>query len=229
MKKEVPHPSTVLFDMDGVLFDTMPVHAATWYETAQHFGLNATPQEFYLYEGQKGEDTITHLYQRELGRNPSSQEKQEVYNYKTRLFAQRIVLKLIPGVQSLVSYLAHKGYNIGVVTGSAQQNSVGRITHHFGEYINPKHIISANDVTRGKPYPDPYYKGMELFGATPNETVVIENAPFGVRAAATAGCYTIAVTTGPVPEEVLYAEGANLVLPNMAKVLEWWNSSYPNE
>ena len=222
-------PGVVLFDMDGVLFDTMPTHADTWYATSKQYGIDAEKDEFYLYEGQKGIDTINHIYQRTFGRLPEHSLAEEIYDHKSTLFAERIQLAPIPGVGELMEYLYTSGAQMGVVTGSAQKSSLDRITRYYAKYIDPSHIVSADSVRRGKPHPDPYLKGMELFGSSPEDTIVIENAPYGVQSASQAGCFTIAVMTGPIPEETLRDSGAALVVPDMKSLLQWFQSTYPQD
>lgn len=68
-------PKAVLFDMDGVLYDSMRFHARAWYETATRHQLNSTPELFYLYEGRTGESTINELYQKTFQRDATDEEK----------------------------------------------------------------------------------------------------------------------------------------------------------
>ena len=66
-------PKAVLFDMDGILYDSMRFHARAWYETATHHQLISTPELFYLYEGRTGESTINELYQKTFQRDASDE------------------------------------------------------------------------------------------------------------------------------------------------------------
>ena len=81
-------------------------------------------------------------------------------------------------------------------------------------------------MEKGKPDPEPYLRGMSLTGHCAGETLVVENAPLGVRSAVAAGAFTVAVATGPIPEEILRHEGANLIFPNMRALLAWWRVTY---
>ena len=70
-------------------------------------------------------------------------------------------------------------------------------------------------MRKGKPNPEPFLKGMAKAEKKSNQCIVIENAPLGVQAAHAAGCFTIGVTTGPIPEKDLYKAGADIVYKNM--------------
>jgi beta-phosphoglucomutase-like phosphatase (HAD superfamily) len=83
-------------------------------------------------------------------------------------------------------------------------------------------LITAYDVTHGKPHPEPYLKAWERSGFKKEECCVVENAPLGVRAAKSAGLFTIAVNTGILENERLSQEKADLVLPNMHALLQWF-------
>ena len=81
------HPRAVLFDMDGVLYDSMRFHARSWYETACNHQLTCTRELFYLYEGRTGESTINELYQATFQRDATEAEKESIYKEKAALFS----------------------------------------------------------------------------------------------------------------------------------------------
>lgn len=223
-------PEVVLFDMDGVLFDTMPIHVSSWAETATHYGLRARVEEFYLFEGMKGTQTVKELYRRQKGKEPAPEYVEEVYRHKCAAFrASKTPILPIEGVGQLVRYMAERGIQIGVVTGSTRHNAEERILRDFSDIIDPKNMITADEVTNGKPDPEPYTRGGELFDTDPSSILVIENAPLGVRSAVDAGLFTIAVTTGPIPEHTLRQEGANLIMGNMKALQVWWQHTFDRQ
>ena len=117
------------------------------------------------------------------------------------------------------------GISIGIVTGSGQRPLIARILKDFGKYVTPDHITTAYDVKRGKPNPDPYLMGLQKAGGiAPNEAIVIENAPLGVKAGVAASIYTIAVNTGPLPDQVLLDAGANILFPSVKALSDNFNS-----
>jgi beta-phosphoglucomutase-like phosphatase (HAD superfamily) len=85
-------------------------------------------------------------------------------------------------------------------------------------------MVTAFDVKYGKPNPEPYLMALKKGNLKPNEAIVVENAPLGVEAGAAAGIFTIAVNTGPLPDQALLNSGANLLFPSMPDFNEHWQT-----
>lgn len=222
-------PRLVLLDMDGVLVDSMPIHDYAWRTAADKYKLKYEKGEFFRAEGMKGRDTISLLYRKTYDAEPTEDFIEEVYGYKTHLFEERQaeLLRPIPHVHDLILYLKEvRGIDLAVVTGSTTANALSRTGTYFEGLFTEEQLITADKVERGKPDPEPYLRGMSLTGHSAGETLVVENAPLGVRSAVAAGAFTVAVTTGPIPEEFLRCEGANLIFPNMRALLAWWRMTY---
>ena len=213
----------VLFDMDGVLYDSMRNHAAAWVQSMQKFGIHMTADDAYATEGARGVDTIRYMVRQQKGIEISEAEAQEMYDEKSRIFHSMPEAPIMPGILSLMEQIDAAGISIGVVTGSGQRPLIARILRDFGRFVSPEHITTAYDVPRGKPHPDPYLIGMKKAGGLlPSEAIVVENAPLGVRAGIAAGCYTIAVNTGPLPDQVLLDAGASILFPSMPALSDAW-------
>ena len=222
-------PKLVLLDMDGVLVDSMPIHDYAWRTAADKYKLKYEEGEFFRAEGMKGRDTIILLHRKTFDEDPTEDFIEEVYAYKTHLFEERQadLLRPIPHVRELILYLKEvRGLDLGVVTGSTTANALSRIGTYFEGLFTEEQLITADKVEKGKPDPEPYLRGMSLTGHSTGETLVVENAPLGVRSAVAAGAFTVAVATGPIPEEILRHEGANLIFPNMRALLAWWRVTY---
>ena len=107
---------------------------------------------------------------------------------------------------------------VGVVTGSGQHPLIMRLLNDFGDYLDEAHIVTAYDVKRGKPNPDPYLMGLWKAGnLKPWEGIVVENAPLGVRAGVAANIFTVAINSGPLPDEELSNQGSNLLYHKMTE------------
>lgn len=217
-------PKVVLFDMDGVLYNSMPLHAKAWVRAMGEYGIRFTPHDAYLTEGMKGVDTIRIYARRQLGKQLTEAEAQAIYDEKTHIFHSFPPTEIFDGVIDLMTKIQSLNIKIGIVTGSGQRPLIGRLLHDFGQFIDEGHIVTAYDVKNGKPAPDPYLKGLELAGnLSPWEGVVVENAPLGVRAGVAANIFTIGVNSGPLPDASLSDGGANVVMKSMRQLADNWH------
>ncbi len=212
----------VLFDMDGVLYDSMPAHAKSWQQTMRERGYTSTePQEFYFHEGRIGSSTIDIITEREFGRKATEEEIREIYARKSELFARYNKGKIIPGIKEIIGFVKSNGLKPVLVTGSGQPSLLDRLDIHFPGVFTPQTMVTAFDVKQGKPHPEPYLMGLQKGGdLKPNQAIVIENAPLGIESAVGAGIFTIAVNTGPLPDSVLTDAGASVVFDSMETLLE---------
>lgn len=216
-------PKAILFDMDGVLFDSMPNHAYAWSHAMTEYGLQMTPEEVYMNEGRTGSSTINLLAQRFWGRDATEEEKQLIYEAKSRVFNTLPEAKPMPGALETLQAVKAKGLQIVLVTGSAQSSLLERLERHYPGFFRPDLMVTGFDVKLGKPYPEPYLKGLRKAGIRPEEGIVVENAPLGVQAGHAAGIFTIAANTGPLKDEVLKNAGADIVLPGMRDVAKFFS------
>jgi len=220
-------PKAVLFDMDGVLYDSMPLHAVAWQESMAHFGIEMSHADAYATEGQRGVDTIIQMVRQQRGEDISMEKAQEMYNLKSKLFHSMPAPPVMPGVKELMGKMHAERLTIGVVTGSGQRPLIERVLRDFGMYISRDHIVTAYDVERGKPQPDPYLMGLQKAGGLhPWEAFVVENAPLGVRAGVAARIFTIAVNTSHLPAGVLEQEGADMLADDMPALNQQWETFY---
>lgn len=217
---EAYRPKTVLFDMDGVLYDSMKVHAIAWHEAMAKYGIDMPEIEGYMYEGMRGVETIAIKCREQWGREIPEEEAMEMYLEKSRIFHSLTKATIMPGIKELQSFMLSKGMQITVVTGSGQPPLLAGLAKDFEGYIDADKIVSAKDVKQGKPAPDPYLLGMERMGSLPEETIVVENAPLGVKAGRAAGCFVIGVNTGPLPDSQLSDNGAHVVFHDMFEAKE---------
>lgn len=213
----------VFFDMDGVLFDSMPHHSVAWVKAMNESGLEFSEQEAYMNEGKTGTATINGVFVRLNGREATEAEKQDIYRLKAQYFEELGAIGTMPYALEMLKKIKEKGYRIFVVTGSAQPTLLDSLKDHFPGIFEKENIISAFDVTQGKPHPEPYLKALQKAGVKPWEAVVIENAPMGVQAAVAARIFTIGVNTGPLDSKVLTENGADLVLDSMQELYEKWS------
>lgn len=208
-------PKVALFDMDGVLYDSMPNHSRSWEAAMKLYHINISKQDAYLYEGMRGVEVIKKLFRDQRGEIIDDERAEEMYRTKSQYYAGCDIAPVIPHVKDVQQTMKNFGMKIGVVTGSGQATLLDRILQDFQGLVDEDVIVTANNVTRGKPHPEPYIVGMDMAGSRPWETIVVENAPLGVRASNAARCFTIAVNTGPLHDRTLKREGADLIVHSM--------------
>lgn len=203
----------VMFDMDGVLFDSMPKHAKAWHLALLEYGYDFPEAEFYMNEGRTSRTTISILIGPEA-------PYQEMYKRKGEILETLPKICVMEGARETVSAVRKAGAQAIVVTGSAQDIILERIAREFEGLFNQEWMVTGRDVKYGKPQPEPYLKGLEKAGVKPCEAIVVENAPLGVKAGHDAGCFVVAVNTGPLPDEVLLSEGADVLYHSMSELAE---------
>lgn len=217
------NPKAVLFDMDGVLYDSMPHHAIAWTQSMAQFGINMSKHDAYATEGARGFDTVRDMVKRQKGITISEERAKEIYQVKAQIFHQMPEAPIFDGVKELMRQIVACGMTVNVVTGSAQKPLINRLLTDFGDVLTPSHITTAYDVKRGKPNPDPYLTGLRKAGdLKPWEGIVVENAPLGVKAGVAANIFTVAINSGPLPDSALTSQGCNLLYPAITGLLNDW-------
>ena len=217
----------VLFDMDGVLFDSMPNHALSWHKVMKTHGLDLSWEEAYLHEGRTGSDTIQIACQKK-GVSMSDEEIKAIYDEKTAFFKTLSAPAQMAGSDELIKKVMNTGLIPMLVTGSGQVSLLDNLNVFFPGIFVKERMVTAFDVKKGKPNPEPYLKALDKGNLKPWETVVIENAPLGIEAAHKAGLFVIAINTGPLSDSILWEAGANLLYPSMLTLHETWENIMRN-
>lgn len=207
------------FDMDGVLFNSMPRHAIAWEEVMKLHGLPFTAYDCYINEGRTGESVIREAFQKALGRDATPDEVTTIYAEKSAYYHQLLqtTTPTIPGIEDVLHFVKEKGAQIWVVTGSGMRTLLDSLNTVFPAIFQKDRMITAFDVTHGKPDPEPYLKAWERSGLPKEQCVVIENAPLGIRSGKAAGLTVYAVNTGILKREDLAQ--ADKVFDSMAELL----------
>ena len=216
----------VLFDMDGVLFDSMPYHAKAWSQVMSEAGFNFTEEDVYMNEGRTGADTINTASMEQFGIPATKEKIDELCKAKCDIFSTYPETPRMSGSIELVRKVKEYGLTPMIVTGSGTPTLLNRIQENFPGLFKEEHIITSFNVKRGKPHPDPYLLALEKGGFGQHEAIVIENAPLGVKAGVATGLFTIAVNTGPLKKEVLHNAGANIVFSSMEELNDEWDNLY---
>ena len=220
------YPKAILFDMDGVLFDSMPYHADSWHTVMERYGLHLSREEAFLHEGRTGAATINIVYRRQYGRDADPELIKQIYAEKSEEFARHPEPERMPGAWELIRKVKACGLTPVLVTGSGQTTLLERLAHSYPDTFDRARMVTAFDVKYGKPNPEPYLMGLAKAGVATHEAMVVENAPIGVQAGVAAGIFTVAVNTGPLDGQVLLDAGANLLFPSMQAFCDQWEQVF---
>ena len=211
------------FDMDGVLFNSMPHHAIAWEEVMKEHDLPFTAYDCYLNEGRTGESVIREAMWKARNRDATPDEIKQIYTEKSERFnllaQQAGGTVVIDGVAEVLRYVQSTGSQIWVVTGSGMRSLLDNLNNALPPVFQRDRMITAFDVTHGKPAPEPYLKAWERSGLQKEQCFVIENAPLGIRSGKAAGLTVYAVNTGILTREDLAQ--ADQVFDSMAELLEF--------
>jgi len=203
----------VFFDLDGTIIDSMPAHHKAWTSILREYGIVLDDLYIELHEGEKAEDTIFRLAD-EHGLPLSRDELRTLIESKRTLYRTIAPHGLIPEARKLIDELILRGVECDIVTGSIRSNMNGVVTPE--ELTLFRHIITADDYSKGKPLPDPYLIAVERSGFRAEECLVLENAPLGIQSSRAAGLRTVAITR-TLPAEYLHE--ADAVIRNYDELL----------
>ena len=208
------------FDMDGVLFDSMPGHAKAWVYAFKQKGVEFDEYEAYMREGMTAAGTVNDVFRLRLGRDATDEECKEIYRIKSDYFEKMEPAKVMPGIIDVLQTVKDAGLEIFIVTGSGQLSLLDTLNDRFPGFFQREKMVTAYDVKKGKPDPEPYLMALQKGNLKPEQVVVVENAPLGVKSAVAAGIFTIAVNTGILKDKELIDSGADLVVGDMKEVLK---------
>ncbi|MCZ7399806.1 MAG: HAD family phosphatase [Candidatus Methanoperedens sp.] len=207
-------PKAVIFDMDGVLVDSMPYHADAWKTVFAEVGIHINREDIYDIEGSNHEGIIRLVF-RKAGRTPTHEDFNVLANKKMEIFTKTNKVTVFPGIYECLELLKNKCL-LGVVSGSDRAVVMGLLLRFFPNTFDA--VVSGNDVKEGKPSPEPYLKAVGMLKLEKDECIVIENAPLGVESAKRAGLFCIAI---PTYVEAHRLKGADVVLETHGMLKEY--------
>lgn len=182
-----------------------------------------TAYDCYLNEGRTGESVIREAMWKARNRDATPDEIKQIYTEKSERFnllaQQAGGTVVIDGVAEVLRYVQSTGSQIWVVTGSGMRSLLDNLNNALPPVFQRDRMITAFDVTHGKPDPEPYMKAWERSGLKKEQCFVIENAPLGIRSGKAAGLTVYAVNTGILTREDLAQ--ADQVFDSMAELLEF--------
>ncbi len=175
-----------LFDFDGVIMDTETQYTVFWDEQGRK----------YLNEEDFGRrikgQTLTQIYEKYFSALPEARQK---ITADLNVFEKQMSYEYIPGVEAFIAELRRHGVKIAVVTSSNGEKMQNVYNAHSEFPAMVDRILTGEMFARSKPAPDCFLLGMEVFGATPENTYVFEDSFHGLQAGMTSGATVIGLAT----------------------------------
>ncbi|MCC6159533.1 MAG: HAD family phosphatase [Deltaproteobacteria bacterium] len=183
--------AAVLFDVDGVLLDSMSLHVDAWVRAGQELGIEITEDEVYRREGEKAEVSARDFV-KSAGMMTTRARAAALLERKREIYARIAAApKLFPGVEAVLAAARGAGLALAFVTGTSRAEMNAILPASVAEFFDAS--VCGDEVMHGKPNPEPYMTAARLLKLHARECLVIENAPYGIRSGRTAGCTVWAV------------------------------------
>lgn len=211
----------IIFDMDGVLVDSMPYQAAAWKKAFLDVGMVIHDEDVFAIEGSNPRIGLQILI-RKAGKDPGSYDFEAITAIYRQEFKRIFELKAFEGMKECLDLLKKKHFLLSVVSGSDRY-----IVHSIVDQLFPgifDVVVTGDDVKYSKPCPDPFLKAVDLLKVRGEECIIIENAIMGVEAAKRAEIYCIGIPTYLEPSQL---GRADLVVSDHKKLIEYLLSLEP--
>ena len=170
----------VIFDLDGTLVDTVPLHALSWIETCKRLGLPVPTMDYVsTLMGLRALDIAKRLCGEGIAER-ALEIKNEIY---LSLLGNA---RAINGAPELLKFLKDRGFIVGVVTSSSRRVAT-RVLEVTGLHKYVDALVAGDDVSRGKPDPEPLLKILKLLGLSVGDVVVVGDSRYDVEMALNAG------------------------------------------
>jgi beta-phosphoglucomutase len=204
----------VLFDLDGVIVNTLHYHYLAWdHMFGKLGGKPISKHTVLLHEGRASRE-IMPILMAEAGVTIPADKQAAFIDEKRAYFRTIVHVTRYPGAFETIDVLRKRGFKVALVTACALKNMQHNLNREQQAHFD--FIITGDEVPRAKPAPDPYLTAARHLGLRPEECVVVENAPLGIESARSAGMYCVAIETTLGKE---YLTAANGVLHNITDLL----------
>src|SRR5437588_5401531 len=187
----MPHPTAVVFDLDGLMFNTEELYQEVGAELLRRRGYTFTQDLLDQMMGRPSHIALQIMIDTHTLRATVEELLAETDDIFPGILRER--LAPMPGLVELMTALEHRAIPKAIAT-SSRRSFVEHVLGVFGYQSRFSPILTSEDITRGKPDPEIYLKAAERLRVLPGEMMVLEDSENGCRAAVAAGAITVAVT-----------------------------------
>jgi HAD superfamily hydrolase (TIGR01509 family) len=216
-------PKAVFLDLDGVIYNSLPLYVEAWSQAFREIGVTITQEDVYLQEGRSGQLTVDVLLKK-YNKAATQVEMKHVQEFKGSVLNTLGKPPIMDGARELLSAIESSGLPYYIVTGSSKDSLLDDLREDFGERFSEKNLVTGKDVKYGKPSPEPYIIACAKANVFPSAAIVVENAPLGIESAVRCGTYCIAVNTGILHDAILKRCGARNIVKDCRQLSQLWES-----
>lgn len=181
---------TVIFDMDGVIVDTEPVHNYAYYEHFKLLGIEVSAEMYASFTG----NSTKNVFQKIKDHFEVTEDIHTLVEKKRSLFNDAFDTKadlfLLEGVEELIKQLHQNGIQL-ILASSSSKVTINRVFNRFKLHSYFSHIVSGEDFPQSKPNPDIFLEAVRLSKSNKENCIVIEDSTNGIKAANAAGIYCV--------------------------------------
>lgn len=196
----------LIFDLDGVIADTIRAHEAGWEIVANQFGVPVTPELLFSFRGKRRHDILHTITGRVLSENELDTAMNAKVAHYDAFLAQMSPAQILPGVEALMAAGRARGMGLAVASSSYNAKAV---LDKLGLASRFDVIADGPTVARAKPFPDIFVWAAGALRVRPADCIVFEDAEAGVIAGRDAGMFVVGVG------DQAYLSKAHLVVPDL--------------
>lgn len=216
MKRDI---RAVIFDQDGVMFDTERMSSKAWNKAGEELGIEVEESFLCTIRGMNYQDATARFEEKYGSRGIDYEELRRRKKEYFTAMRRELPLPVKPGLYELLAYLKEQGYQIALATGSTKEYSLSNLEEAgVAQYF--AYIISGDMVEHAKPSPDIFLKSAEVLGEKPENCLVLEDSLNGVEAGIRGGFVTVMVPDMTQPDETLRGR-VDAVCESLLDVREW--------
>ena len=188
----------LIFDLDGTLINSMPVHAAAWVQVCREHGFEITPETIYRMGGMNSRDIVAHF--RDQGHDTGDLDA--FAKRKMQLYREHIdTVQVFPGILGILKGARAAGLKIAIGTGTQRINAEDVLTRlNLMPLIDA--LVTSETVSNHKPHPETFLHAAGLLGLRPDECLVFEDGPMGIKAALDGGFDCVEARDGALVSEI---------------------------
>ena len=206
----------LIFDIDGTLADTDPLHFIAWVAESKRHGFELTRETYRTrMSGRLNSEIIRDFFPQLNDEDVHAFDE----NKEARYREDSLELEPIAGLRRVLEHAHTRKLALAAVTNGSQVNALHNISV-LGLSETFQHVITPSDVERGKPDPEGYLLALKKLGVSADKALVFEDSPSGIAAAQAAGLQVVGLSTGLSSDE-LYELGVSLVIPDYTAPELW--------